>query len=699
MKKSLLILLLGFFVACSSNPMKNNPLLQEYDTPFQTPPFDKIKTEHFMPAIREAMEQNRAEIDAIVNNREEPTFENTIAAYDRAGDLLSRVTAAFFTLNRSDTNEELQALAREITPELTKHRNEIQLNPVLFERIQCLYQKRDSLNLDAQQLRTLEKYYDDFVRGGAALSDEDKETLKDINTQLSNLSLEYGQNLLAETNDFKMVVDNVDDLVGLPESNIRAAASLAASLGMEGKFVFTPNKPSWIPFLQYVHNRDLREKLYKGYYMRGDNNNANDNKEIIKQIVNLRVRRAKLLGFDTYADFVLVNNMAKTPEAVFSFLERVWEPALRVAKEELAAMQKIADREGAGFKLESWDWWYYAEKLRKEKYDLDENEIRPYLKLENVRDGLFYVANNLYGLTFERRTDIPLYNPSVETFEVKDKDGSHLAVLYLDYPTRAGKNAGAWCSGLRGYRKNADGTEQFPLVTVTTNFPAPVDGEPVLLSWDEAETLFHEFGHALDGFFGRGDYDRICGALPRDMVELPSQINEHWAIQPAVLKEYALHYRTGEPMPQELIDRLVNSSHFNQGFMTVEFIAAALLDMEWHSAAEEQEYDVNEFEKNALKKYGLIDEILPRYRSTYFSHIFNGGYAVGYYVYLWAEILDADAFDAFKETGDIFDQETAGKFRKYILTEGGWDEPMKQYIRFRGSEPNEIPLLRNRGLL
>jgi peptidyl-dipeptidase Dcp len=699
MKKPILLFLLGFILACSPDSMKNNPLLQEYDTPFQTPPFDEIKTEHFMPAVREAMEQNRAEIDAIVNNQEAPTFENTIAAYDRAGDLLSRVTAAFFTLNRSDTNEELQALAREITPELTKHRNEIQLNPVLFEKIQCLYQKRDSLNLDAQQMRTLEKYYDDFVRGGAALSDEDKETLKDINTQLSNLSLEYGQNLLAETNDFKMVVDNVDDLAGLPESNIRAAASLAASLGMEGKFVFTPNKPSWIPFLQYVHNRELREKLYKGYYMRGDNNNEKDNKDIIGQIVNLRVRRAQLLGFDTYADFVLVNNMAKTPEAVYSFLGRVWEPALQVAKEELAAMQKIADREGAGFKLESWDWWYYAEKLRKEKYDLDENEIRPYLKLENVRDGLFYVANNLYGLTFERRTDIPLYNPSVETFEVKDKDGSHLAILYLDYPTRAGKNAGAWCSGLRGYRKNADGTEQFPLVTVTTNFPAPVDGEPVLLSWDEAETLFHEFGHALDGFFGRGDYDRICGALPRDMVELPSQINEHWAIQPAVLKEYALHYRTGEPMPQELIDRLVNSSHFNQGFMTVEFIAAALLDMEWHSAAEEQEYDVNEFEKNALKKYGLIDEILPRYRSTYFSHIFNGGYAVGYYVYLWAEILDADAFDAFKETGDIFDRETAGKFRKYILTEGGWDEPMKQYIRFRGSEPNEIPLLRNRGLL
>ncbi|HHV04689.1 MAG: M3 family metallopeptidase [Bacteroidales bacterium] len=699
MKKPILLLLLGLLIACTSDPMKNNPLLQEYDTPFGTPPFDKIKTEHFMPAIREAMAQHKIEIDAIVNNQEEPTFENTVAAYDRAGELLSRVNAAFFTLNGSDTNEELQALAREITPELTKHRNEIQLNPVLFERISRLYEKRDELDLDSQQRRTLEKYYDDFVRGGAALSDEDKETLKDINTQLSNLSLQFGQNLLAETNAFKMIVDNVEDLAGLPESNIRAAASLATSLGMEGKYVFTPNKPSWIPFLQYVHNRELREKLYRGYFMRGDNNNENDNKEIIGKIVNLKVRRAKLLGFDTYADFVLVNNMAKTPEAVFSFLQRVWDPALKVAKEELAAMQKIADSEGAGFKLESWDWWYYAEKLRKEKYDLDEQEIKPYLKLENVRDGMFYVASKLYGLSFEKRTDIPVYNPAVETYEVKDQEGSHLAILYLDYPTREGKNAGAWCSGLRGYKKLPDGSEQFPLVTVTTNFPAPVDDQPVLLSWDEAETLFHEFGHALDGFFGRGNYDRICGALPRDMVELPSQINEHWAIEPEVLQVYALHYQTNEPMPRELMQKLVNSSHFNQGFITVEFIAAALLDMEWHASSQEQEYDVNEFEKNAMKKYGLIDEIIPRYRSTYFSHIFNGGYAVGYYVYLWAEILDADAFDAFKETGDIFNQEIAGKFRKYILTEGGWDEPMNQYLRFRGKEPTEIPLLRNRGLL
>lgn len=699
MKKTTLIVLLGLLVAGACNPMKNNPLLEEYNTPFKTPPFHLVKTEHFMPAIKEAMAQHQAEIDAIVNNQDEPTFENTVAAYDRAGDLLSRVSSVFSTLNSANTNEKLQALAREMTPLLTRHRNEIQLNPVLFEKIDKLYQQREELDLDAQQLRTLEKYYDDFVRGGAALSEEDKEELKEINTELSNLSLQFSQNLLAETKAFKLVVDNVEDLDGLPESNIAAAANLATQLGMEGKYVFTPDKPSWIPFLQYVHNRSLREELYKGYYMRGDNENENDNKEIIGKLVNLRLRRAKLLGFDTYADFVLVNNMAGTPEAVYSFLQRVWKPALKVAKEELAAMQKIANREGADFKLESWDWWYYAEKLRKEKYDLDEQEIKPYLKLENVRDGMFYVANKLYGLTFEKHTDIPVYDAEVETYEVLDKDGSHLAILYLDYPARAGKNAGAWCSGMRRYKKLPDGTEQLPLVTVTTNFPARVGDQPVLLSWDEAETLFHEFGHALHSFFSRGDYGRICGSIPRDMIELPSQIDEHWAIQPDVLKVYALHYETGEPMPQELINKLVNSGHFNQGFITVEFIAAALLDMEYHSATEEKEYDVNTFEKESLKKYGLIDEILPRYRSTYFSHIFSGGYAVGYYVYLWAEILDTDAFEAFVESGDIFNQEYAEKFRKYILAEGGLDEPMLQYVRFRGKEPTEIPLLRHRGLL
>lgn len=700
MRKHLLICAGLILAACTSTPnTMDNPLLQDYQTPFQTPPFDKIKIEHFLPAYEEAMRVHNLEIDAIVNNTEEPTFDNTIAAYDHAGELLSKVSAVFGVLNGANTNDQLQELAQTLNPMTTKHSNEISLNPKLFERVKKLYDNKDNLGLNAQQMRTLEKYYENFVRNGANLSDQDKETLKQINAQMSEVTLKYGQNLLKETNSFRMVVDNVEDLAGLPQEYIDAAAKQAESEGMSGKYVFTPAKASWIPFLQYAQNRELREKLYKGYYMRGDNNNANDNKAICGEIINLRVRRAKLLGYNDYAEYVLENNMAKDAQTVNDFLQRVWEPALKVAKQELAQMQKIADKEGAGYKLESWDWWYYAEKLRKEKYDLDEQEIKPYFKQENVRDGMFYVANRLYGLTFKQQTDIPVYADGVETFEVLDKDGSHLAVLVIDYPTRPGKRAGAWCGRMRSYEKRADGSEQLPIVTITTNFPPAVDGQSVLLSWDDVETLFHEFGHALHGFFSRGDYSRVCGNLPRDMVELPSQINEHWASQPEVLKVYAKHFQTGEPMSDELIQKLVNSSYFNQGFATVEFIAAAMLDMSWHAASSEQEYDANAFEKAALDSYGLIPEILPRYRSTYFSHIFNGGYAVGYYVYLWAEVLDADAFDAFEQSGDIFNQEYAAKFRKYILAEGGWDEPMDQYRRFRGQDPTETPLLRNRGLL
>lgn len=723
MKKLLILCALGLLIgACApKNANMGNPLLQEYTTPFQTPPFDKILPEHFLPAMEEAMAMHKAEIQAILDNPDAPTFENTIVAYDKAGELLGKVRMAFGSLNGADTNDELQEIAKQMTPAMTRHSNEISLNPKLFERVKAVYDQRNDLHLNAQQMRTLEKYYDDFVRNGANLSQEDKDKLMEINTQLATLSLQYGQNLLKETNGFRLVVDNVEDMKGLPEANIQAAAAqynadqakaeaakdAAASANQPSagqKYAFTPAKPSWIPFLQYAENRDLREKLYKGYYMRGDNNNQNDNKALCGQIINLRLRRAKLLGYDTYADYALVNNMAKDPKTVTDFLVRVWTPALKVAKNELKEMQAIADQENKAqgkptFKLESWDWWYYAEKLRKAKYNLDEQEIMPYLVLENVRDGMFYVANKLYGITFEKHTDIPTYNKEVETFEVKDKDGSHLAILYLDYPTRPGKRAGAWCSRLRTYSKNADGTEVFPLVTVTTNFSPSVEGKPTLLTWDEAETLFHEFGHALHGFFSRGDYDRICGSLPRDMVELPSQVNEHWASQPEVLKVYAKHYQTGEPMPDALIEKIQKSSYFNQGFTTVEFIAAALLDMSWHAAATEQEYDANAFEKKAMEGYGLIPEILPRYRSTYFSHVFNGGYAVGYYVYLWAEVLDADAFDAFSQSGDIFNPDYAAKFRQYILQDGGLDDPMTQYQRFRGQAPTETPLLRNRGLL
>ena len=511
------------------------------------------------------------------------------------------------------------------------------------------------------------------------------------------MSLQFGDNLLKETNAFTLVVDNENDLAGLPETAIAAAAAEAKNRGMEGKWVFTVQKPSMLPFLTYAKNRDLREKLYKGYYMRGNNNNANDNKAVLAKMVNLRTEKAKLLGFDTYADYVIDVNMAKTPKEVYDFLGRVWTPALKVAKQELAEMQAIANKEGLKAKLESWDWWYYAEKLRKQKYDLDESEMAPYLKLENVRDGMFQVANKLYGITLEKRTDIPLYQSEVETYEVKDVDGSSLGILYLDYFTRASKSAGAWMTEFRHYTK-VDGKEEMPLVSVVYNFSPAVGDAPVLLSWDDTETMFHEFGHALHGFFIRGDYKRIAGTIPQDMIELPSQVMENWASEPEVLKMYAKHYQTGEPMPDVLIQKIQESGHFNQGFATVEYIAASLLDMDWYSQSEVKDFDVNAFEKASMDKYGLIKEILPRYRSTYFSHIFDGGYCAGYYVYLWAEVLDADAFQAFKSSGDIYNKDLAAKFRKYVLSEGGYDDPMKQYIKFRGQHPTEDPLLMKRGL-
>jgi peptidyl-dipeptidase Dcp len=677
--------------------MTNNPLLQEFDTPFQTPPFDLIKPEHYKPAFYEAMKQHLAQIDAIIDNTQAPTFENTIILFDGSGELLNRISNIFFNILEAERNDELQAIAIEIMPALSEHSDQISMNPKLFQKIKAVYDQRGNLALSPLALRTLEKYYNDFVRRGANLSDEDKAKLMAINTELSTLSLQFGDNLLKETNSFQMIVDNINDLKGLPEANLMAAAEEAKAAGFEGKWLFTPKKPSWIPFLQYVENRPLREQLYKGYYMRGDNNNQNDNKELIVKTVSLRLEAAKLLGYPNHAAYVLAENMAKTPENVYGFLDRIWKPALKVAKEELVAMQKIANSEGNRFALESWDWWYYAEKLRKQKYDLDESEIKPYLLLENVRDGMFYVANKLYGITFEKRTDIPLYHSDVETFEVKDKDGSHLAIFYLDYALRPGKSSGAWCTEFRSYKKEGD-NEVFPLVSVVCNFPRPVGVGPVLLSWDETTTLFHEFGHALHGFFTRGDYQRIAGTIPHDMVELPSQVMENWAGESDVLKVYAKHYQTGLPMPDPLIKKIINSSHFNQGFMIIEYNAASLLDLDWHTITQPFHGDVNEFEKTARDKKGLIKEIIPRYRSTYFSHIFNGGYSAGYYVYRWAEVLDADAFNAFKESGNIYNQELASKFRKHILSEGGFEDPMEQYKRFRGQAPSETALLEKRGL-
>lgn len=699
--KHSIILLLGASVliaSCKDAPKQaGNPLLSEFTTPLQTPPFEQIKKTDYKPAFTEAMAQHKAEIDSLVNNPEQPTFENTIITFDHSGQRLNSITAIFSNLYTADSDDEMQALAEEIMPMLSAHSDEISMNPKLFGRIKNLYDRKDSLGLDTLAMRTLEKYYNDLVRDGANLSPEDKEKLKKINGELSTLALKFSDNLLKETNDFRLVLSDTAELAGLPQGVIEAAAAEAKIAGQEGKWVFTLNKPSWIPFLTYSTRPDLRAKLYEGYNMRANNGNENDNKSVFTQLINLRLQKAQLLGYTTYADYVIDENMAKTPANVQAFLARVWTPTLNVAKQELADMQKIAEAEQPGYKIAVADWWYYAEKLRKQKYDLDESEIQPYLAMPNVREGMFQVANKLYGVTIQKRTDIPVYHPDVETYEVKDADGSSLGILYMDYYTRPSKSAGAWCTGFRNYQR-IDGQNIMPLVSIVYNFPKPVGNNPSLLSWDDTETMFHEFGHALHGFFTRGDYNRIAGTVPNDMVELPSQVMENWAAEPEVLKMYAKHYQTGEIMPEALINKVKNSGHFNQGFITAEYIAASLLDLAWYDLKEPFTGDVNAFEQTTLDKYGLIKEILPRYRTTYFSHITDGGYAAGYYVYLWAAVLDTDAFRAFKDSRDIYNQELAARFRKNVLAEGGFSDPMQQYIKFRGTNPTETPLLEKRGL-
>ena len=686
--------------ACQSGNkvvVSDNPFLKKYETPFEVPPFDQIKLEHFLPAIEEGMKQNNAEIDAIIKNQEAPDFNNTILAYDISGDQLSKVSRVFSNLNSANTSDEMQKLARQISPLMTRHRDNIALNPELFKRIKAVYEKRNELGLNADQLRVTEKIYKDFERSGANLAPEKQERLKAINEEMSKLTLQFGENLLAETNkNFKLVVDNEKDLAGLPADVVSAAAIQAKKDSMEGKWVFTLQKPSLLPFLQYAENRDLREKLYRGYFMRCDNDNSADNKELIKKIVLLRDERAKMMGFDNFASFVIDDNMAKTPAAVYEFLNKLWVPAIAKAKLERDDMQKIIDKEGGKFKIQSWDWWYYAEKVRKEKYNLDEAEVKPYFALDNVVNGIFYVANKLYGITFEKRTDIPVYHPETVAYEVKDKDGSHLAVLMMDFHPRDGKRVGAWCTTYRG-RQYRDGVKADPIVSMVMNFTRPTGETPALLSFDETTTLFHEFGHALHRIFADGPYDRTSGNVQRDFVELPSQVMEHWAAEAEVMKVYAKHYKTGEAIPDELIAKIEKSRQFNQGFETVEYLAASLLDMDWHTPANPVVDDVRAFEKASMDKVGLIDEIIPRYRSPYFQHSFSGGYSAGYYVYIWAEVLDSDAFNAFKESGDLFNPELAARFRD-LLTNCGTDEGMAIYTKFRGKEPEIAPLLKNRGL-
>lgn len=672
----------------------DNPFLTEFNTPYGTPPFDKIKVEHYEPAFLAGIEQQNKEIKAIVENTAEPTFENTIVALDNSGEILARVSGVFFALTEADTNDELAALEAKIAPMLSEHSDNIYLNQDLYKRVAALHdqEKAGELKLTTEQHYLLDKYYKGFVRSGAALDMEKQNKLREINKQLSSLTITFSNHVLAENNAFKLVVDKEEDLAGMPDWLKASAADEAKAAGMDGKWLFTLQASSRLPLLQYAENRSLREKMYKAYISMGNNNDANDNKEVLKQVLTLRLEKAKLLGFDCYSNFVLDDCMAKDSKTVMDFLHNLWGYSIKNAKSEAAELQKLMDKEGKGEKLEGWDWWFYAEKLRQEKYNLNEEEIKPYFSLEDVRSGLYYVVNKLYGINLTPITDVTVYNPDVTVYKVTDADGSFLGIFYADYFPRASKRSGAWMSNFREQQG-----EVRPLIYNVASFTKPVGDMPSLLTIDEARTMFHEFGHALHGMLTKCNYKGVSGtAVAQDFVELPSQIMEHWAVEPEVLKVYAKHYKTREPISDELIAKIENQALFNQGFMATELLAAALLDMEMHNLTSTEGLDIAAFEKKVTDELGLIPQIAPRYRSTYFNHIM-GGYAAGYYSYLWAEVLDTDAFEAFKENG-LFDQKTAGLFRANVLEKGGSEDPMTLYKNFRGQEPSIEPLLKGRGL-
>ncbi|MDR3653929.1 MAG: M3 family metallopeptidase [Paludibacter sp.] len=696
MKKILSILVMGILLlGCAKT---DNPFLKAYTNKYGAPPFDQIKNEHFMPAFTEGIKEQQDEINTIAESKDAPTFDNTIAALDYSGELLKKVSSVFFNLYSCDTNAGMDKIASEISPVLLEHNDNIYLNEKLFARIKKLYENRTKLNLSTEQNRLLEKYYRNFIRSGAALNSEQKAKLREINKELGLAELAFGKNVLDDTNSYQKVVDNEVDLAGLPKSVQQAAAEAAKAAGKNGKWVFTTQKSSFIPVLQYSENRELRKDLLLAYTNLANHNNSKDNKAVINKIIKLRTQKANLLGFATSADFILDDTMAKTPKAVYDFLATVWEPSVKKAKEEAAELQKLMDAEGKGEKLEPWDWWYYSEKLRVAKYNLDEELLRPYFKLENVRQGAFDLASKLYGIKFKKLNNMPVYNPDVEVFEVTDKDGSLLGVLYTDYFPRAGKRAGAWMNNITDqYFK--DGINHRPIVCNIGNFTKPTANNPSLLNMDEVETLFHEFGHALHGILSQCTYPTLSGTnVARDFVEMPSQFMENYCWEPEVMKTYAFHYKTGKVMPKELMDKIQLASKFNQGFNMTELLSAALLDMDFHTIKDTTNFNVTAFENASMARIGMIPQIIVRYRSTYFNHIFGGGYSAGYYSYTWAEVLDADAFQAFKETGDIYNQKVATSFRKNILERGDTDDPMILYRNFRGANPNPEALLKKRGL-
>ena len=698
MRKTIITTCAAAIVCGSAMAKGGNPFLGKYTTPFGIPPFEQIKVEHYKPAFIKGMEEHKKEIDAIVNNKKPATFENTIAALDRCGELLNKVASVFYGQNSACTSDEMQAVSREISPLLSQHSDDITMNAALFKRVKYVYDHQSEEKLDKEQKKLLEETYKSFVRSGANLSADKQEQLRKLNQEISMLQLTFGQNMLAETNAFQLVIDNKDDLAGLPKNLIASSAEVAKERGLDGKWVFTLHNPSVMPFLQYSDRREMRERMYKGYISRGCQGGKNDSREVVKKLVKARLEKARLMGYEDYASMALDNRMAKTPEAVYELLDQVWKPALAKAKEELADIQEEMKKDGRDFTAEGWDWRYYADRAKRAKYAFDENELRPYLKLENVRDGLFYCANKLYGITLTQIKNVPLPHPEAQAFEVKDAKGKHIAILFMDFFPRASKRGGAWCGTYRDqtYEK---GKKITPVVTIVCNFTKPAAGEPALLTADEASTMFHEFGHALHQFFQDVHYQGISN-VPRDFVELPSQINEHWCFAPEVLKIYAKHYKTGEIMPQSLVEKMERSQKYGQGFATVEYVAASLLDMDWHVLKSvPDDLDVEDFERQTLVKRGLLSQIPPRYRTTYFNHTMGGGYTAGYYSYMWAEVLEADGFEAFKETGDIFNQDVANRFRTYVLTPGGINDAMDMYVNFRGKKPDTKPLLRNRGLL
>lgn len=683
-------------VSCNQKKEIDNPLLAEFNTPFQTPPFDKIKHEHYVPAIDSAIAEAKGEVEKIINSTEEPTFENTIAALDASGRRLSMVSNILFNLNGAETDTALQRVVREVSPKLTDFSNDINLNPQLFQRVKHVWNMRDSLNLTAEQRTLLDNSYKGFVRNGANLVDGDKDKFREISKELADLSLQFSENLLAETNEYTLNIKDEKDLAGLPQSLIDAAAYTAKEKGVEG-WIITLDYPMYGPFMKYADNRELRKELYMAYGNRCFKGNKYDNQKIAIRIADLRLKLANLLGYPNYATMVLQERMAENPQKVNQFLQQLIDASMPAAKCEVEELMAFAAQQGFKGTLERWDWAYYSEKLKNSKYSYNEEEVKPYFQLEKVIDGVFLLSNKLYGLTYKPNASIPVYNPDVKAYEVYDAAGKFQAILYLDFFPRPGKSGGAWMTSFRSqYKKGNDDVR--PFISIVTNFTKPTDKEPSLLTFDEVTTFLHEFGHALHGMLTECTYSSLSGtSVYRDFVELPSQIFENWALEKDYLDLFAVNYKTGEKIPQELVQKIVDSRNFQAGYYSIRQVTFGVLDMAWHSINKDVNMTVEEFEKKAINQLDILPAVKGTNQSVGFSHIFDGGYAAGYYGYKWAEVLDADAFDVFKQHG-IFDKATAQSFRDNILSKGGSEHPMELYKRFRGQEPTIDALLRRSGL-